>query len=264
MKVKQTLLGIFSVLIWTFFVLSCIFMFSIAFLIWLFTLSFDRRLKALHLFSSFWGSIYIWINPLWPARISGRRHIRRGAAYIMVSNHQSMLDILLLYGLFRHFKFLSKSENFHIPIIGWLMRLNRYPEITRGSKESKLKLFDDIGKILGEGSSVLVFPEGTRYPGGYLGPFMNGAFRMALDSRVPILPIVLDGTALALPKKGFVLPGRRKIRLRVLREIPYGDFKDMSVKEVTGMVREMMEHAYSDLQQETGVMVPGSKKDRPL
>ena len=180
----------------------------------------------------------------------------------MVSNHQSMLDILFLYGLFRHFKFLSKSENFRIPIIGWLMRLNRYPEIIRGSKESKLRLFDDIKKILGEGSSVLVFPEGTRYPGGCLGPFRNGAFRMALDSRVPILPIVLDGTARALPKKGFILPGRRKIRLRVLREIPYEGFQGMTVNEVTDMVRKIMEDAYNDLHQETGVMTPGNKRDQ--
>ncbi len=252
MNVKRILLATYSVLLWIFFVLSSTLLILIALLIWLATILLDRRLHVLQMFSCFWGSLYIWVNPLWMTRIEGRKNIRRRTAYIMISNHQSMLDIPLLYSLFAHFKFLSKSENFRVPFVGWLMRLNRYPEIARGSRISKLKLFDDIKVILRQGSSVMIFPEGTRHPGGYLGPFREGAFRMALDNRVPILPIVLDGTARALPKKGFIIPGRSDIRLRVLEEIPYSAFSGMQVKEITAMVREIMEAAHKDLQLRTG------------
>ena len=254
MSVKHISLAIYSVLLWVFFVLSSALLICLACIIWTVTILFDRRLHVLQLFSCFWGSLYIWVNPLWMVRKKGRKNIRRRTAYIVVSNHQSMLDIPLLYSLFFHFKFLSKSENFRLPFVGWLMRLNRYPEIARGSKISKLQLFERIKELINQGSSVMIFPEGTRYPGGYLGPFREGAFRMALDNRAPILPIVLDGTARALPKKGFVIPGRSDIRLRVLEEIPYSAFSGMQVREISVLVREKMETAYQELQKEPGTL----------
>lgn len=250
MKSDHIILAVFSVLLWTFFTLSCVFMFVLAFIVWMFTVFLDRRLRALHLFSSFWGSVYIWINPLWRVRITGKEHIEKGRACIMVSNHQSILDILLLYGLFTHFKFLSKSENFRIPVIGWLMRLNRYPEIIRGNPRSKQELFTRVRDLLSEGSPVLVFPEGTRHPGGALGPFREGAFRMALENGVPIQPMVLEGTGRAVPRKGFILPGRTRIRLRVLEVIPNSVFTGQTPGEVAALVRSRMEGAYRELQDE--------------
>jgi len=244
-------LATYSVLLWTFFVLSSTVLTFVALFIWLITILIDRRLHVLQMLSCFWGAIYIWVNPLWKVRKKGRKKIRRRTAYIIVSNHQSMLDIPVLYSLFVHFKFLSKSENFRLPFVGWVMRLNRYPEITRGSKASSLKLFDHIRVLIDQGSSVMIFPEGTRHPGGYLGPFREGAFRMALDNRAPILPIVLDGTARALPKKGFIIPGSSDIRLQVLEEIPYEDFSGMQVREVMAMVREKMEAGYKELQEQS-------------
>jgi 1-acyl-sn-glycerol-3-phosphate acyltransferase len=261
MSAKHIILAVYSVLLWAFFVFSSTLLIILACIIWTASILFDRRLHILQLFSCFWGSLYIWVNPLWRVRKKGRKNIKRRTAYIVVSNHQSMLDIPLLYNLFFHFKFLSKSENFRVPFVGWLMRLNRYPEIERGSKISKLKLFDRIKELISQGSSVMIFPEGTRYPGGYLGPFREGAFRMALDNRAPILPIVLDGTARALPKKGFVIPGRSDIRLQVLEEIPYEAFSGMQVREISALVREKMETTYKELQNELGTAVAPDEQE---
>lgn len=250
MDLKRINLAVFSVLLWIFFFLSCIVMFALAFILWIVTVGMDRRLRALHLFSSFWGSLYVWINPLWHVRITGREHIIRNRACIMVSNHQSMLDILLLYGLFTHFKFLSKAENFRIPIIGWLMRLNRYPEIIRGDPASRQALFTRVRELLAEGSPVLIFPEGTRHPDGVMGPFREGAFRMALDNAVPILPMVLEGSAGAVPRKGLVLPGRTRIRLRILEAVPYSEYSGSTPVEVASLVRDRMVAAHRELQDE--------------
>ena len=93
----------------------------------------------------------------------------------------------------------------------------------------------------------MIFPEGTRYPGGSLGRFMEGAFRMAKDNQADIIPLVLDGTARALPKKGAILTGFADIRVRVLDPIPFEDFKHESVALLLARVREGMQEAYHEL-----------------
>jgi 1-acyl-sn-glycerol-3-phosphate acyltransferase len=120
-----------------------------------------------------------------------------------------------------HFKWVAKAELFRIVCIGWNMSLNRYIRLRRGDPGSIKRMMDDAERTLAEGSSLMIFPEGTRSPDGHLKAFKHGAFTLALRGRVPLLPIVVEGTANALPKRGFVLQGRHEIRVRVLPEIPY-------------------------------------------
>ncbi|MCK4747423.1 MAG: 1-acyl-sn-glycerol-3-phosphate acyltransferase [Bacteroidales bacterium] len=242
---KKTGLIIYSSLLWTFFLISSIVHLAIALLVWIITRWFDKRLIVLHLWSCFWGSWYIWFNPLWRVRVAGRRKIPWRRPCILVSNHQSMLDILVLYHLFVPYKWVSKKENFSIPIVGWNMRLNDYLEIERGHKNSLIKFMQKAGQIIRQGNSILMFPEGTRYPGGSLGPFKEGAFKLALDHHVDIIPILLDGTAKALPKKGAILTGFANIRVRVLDAIPYSTFAGKSPRELLIQVREMMSEEYA-------------------
>jgi 1-acyl-sn-glycerol-3-phosphate acyltransferase len=244
---KKAGLIIYSVLLWTFFLATAVVMIIIDLVVWSITRWFDQRLVVLHLFSCFWGSLYIWFNPLWRVRIKGRRNIPWRRSCVIVSNHQSMLDILVLFHLFVPYKWVSKKENFRIPLIGWNMRLNDYLEIQRGQKNSLEQLMKKASKFLEMRSSVLIFPEGTRYPGGRLGPFREGAFRMALDNKVDIVPIVLDGTAKALPKKGAILKGFARINVRVLEPIPFSLFSDMSPRELQIHVRDLMTGTYAHL-----------------
>jgi 1-acyl-sn-glycerol-3-phosphate acyltransferase len=157
----------------------------------------------------------------------------------MVANHQSLLDILVLFRLFRHFKWVSKIENFRVPFIGWNMRLNRYIELRRGDRESVERMMQACERTLAEGNSIMMFPEGTRSPDGRLRAFKPGAFTLALGSRVPLLPIVVEGTAGALPKRGYVLKGRHAIRVRVLDAIPYKSFADLSVDTLTKRIHDL-------------------------
>src|SRR5690606_16085028 len=129
----------------------------------------------------------------------GREKIRRGETYVMVANHLSLLDILVLFRLFRHFKWVSKIENFRIPFIGWNMRLNRYIPLRRGDRTSVIQMMAACEETLASGSSIMMFPEGTRSLTGELKEFKTGAFELALKTRRPILPILLAGTANALP-----------------------------------------------------------------
>jgi 1-acyl-sn-glycerol-3-phosphate acyltransferase len=229
---------LFSTLFWTFLVTSSFVMYPIAVLIWALTSPFDRRKRLLHQFTCFWASLYTWFNPAWPVRVEGREKVRPGATYLMVANHQSLLDILVLFRTFVHFKWLSKIENFRVPLIGWNMTLNRYIKLKRGDAASIQQMFESCRRTLCEGSSIMVFPEGTRSPDGRIRDFKTGAFELAKSTQTPILPIVLDGTANALPKRGFVLQGRHRIRLTILDEISPESFAHESVDQLTARVRE--------------------------
>jgi 1-acyl-sn-glycerol-3-phosphate acyltransferase len=244
---KKAGLFIYSFYLWLVFLLTSTAYLLPAALLRILTGWFDKRLLLLHLFSCFWGSCYIWLNPLWRVRISGRGKIPWRRPCVIVSNHQSMADIVVLYNLFVPYKWVSKTENYRLPFVGWLMRLNRYLEVDRRDPDSLDKLNRDAAYHVSRGSSILIFPEGTRYPGGSLGRFMEGAFRIALENKVDIVPVVLDGTAKALPKKGAVLTGFANIRARVLDIIPYESFKEKTIPELKTEVREEMLREYEIL-----------------
>jgi len=164
--------------------------------------------------------------------VEGREKIDRDTAYVMVANHQSLLDILVFFRLFTHFKWVSKIENFRVPVVGWNMSLNRYIKLRRGDKPSVEEMMAACERTLAGGNSVMMFPEGTRSPDGKLKTFKHGAFTLAKRMGTPLLPIVIDGTAHALPKRGFVLRGTYHIRIRVLDEILPASFAHKSVEEL--------------------------------
>ena len=219
--------------------LSSAVLFCVAVVIWLLTFLFDRRLVILHRFTSLWASLYLFLMPAWSVSITGREHIRK-KTYVVVSNHQSLLDILVAFRIFFHFKWVSKSEIFNIPFIGWNMRLNRYIRLVRDSAQSRRQMIRDCNRALISGSSVFIFPEGTRSKNGRLRPFKPGAFLLARENKLPILPIVINGTKEALPKNSLNFHGKHEIRVKVLEEIPYEMLEDGSVEENAAMVREMI------------------------
>jgi 1-acyl-sn-glycerol-3-phosphate acyltransferase len=231
---------ILSTVFWLFLTVSSILLFPVAVLIWALTAPFDRRLVWLHRFTCFWASLYTWLNPAWPVRIEGRHHMRRDEAYVMVANHLSLLDILVLFRLFTHYKWVSKIENFRVPFIGWNMSMNRYIKLRRGDRRSVVQMMKQCRKALGEGSSIMMFPEGTRSPNGRMRSFKTGAFELALDAKRPILPIVIQGTSNALPKRGFVLRGRHPITVQILPELPHESFAGESPEALTDRVRQII------------------------
>jgi 1-acyl-sn-glycerol-3-phosphate acyltransferase len=229
-----------SVLFWIFITSSSVLMFPVALLCWALTLPFDRRKVILHRLTCFWASLYTWLNPAWPVTVMGREKIDPKETYVMVANHQSLLDIFVLFRIFRHFKWVSKVENFRIPFIGWNMRLNGYIELKRGDRSSVAVMLRTCRENLAAGNSIMMFPEGTRSLTGKLRGFKSGAFDLAQDAKRPLLPIVVHGTASALPKRGFILQGRHQIVIEVLDPIAYPDFAEEDAEDFMLRVRELI------------------------
>lgn len=138
------------------------------------------------------------LNPLWRFRTHGTLPDDPRRPYVVVANHESFVDILLISHLPWEMKWLSKSEFFKIPIVGWLMRLAGDVPLERGSSKAAVTAMLACGDRLDQRVSVMIFPEGTRSSSGELGEFKDGAFRLAIDKQVPIVPLVVHGTRSAL------------------------------------------------------------------
>ena len=229
-----------SLVFWAFVGLSSILLFPVAVLIWAVTAPFDPRRRALHQFTCFWASLYTWLNPMWPVTVRGREHLDPATTTVMVANHLSLLDILVLFRLFTPFRWVSKAEVFTVPLIGWNMSLNRYIKLKRGDGASVRAMLAESEASLRLGSSLMIFPEGTRSPSGDLRAFKAGAFDLAKRIPVPIVPIVVEGTHDALPKHGFVLRGRHPIRVTVLPPVPAETVAAMDVADLTAHVRSLI------------------------
>ena len=165
------------------------------------------------------GVLMATLNPLWQFRISGTMPKDPRRPYLVVSNHESFVDILLISHLPWEMKWLSKAELFRIPVLGWLMRLAGDIPVDRGNARAAAEAMLRCKEILKEEKvSVIIFPEGTRSETDEMLPFKDGAFRLAIDAGVDILPLAVSGAATALRKHDWRL-GRSVAEVRVLEPV---------------------------------------------
>ncbi len=209
-------LRLVSTYCWALIGLTCPIFFVGAAVIWLVTLPFDKRKVVLHFYSSAWASFYLVANPMWRVRVKGREHLPWRGGAVLVANHASLIDILVLFALMRPYKWVSKAENFKLPFVGWNMHMNDYVPLVRGDRESVITMLAHCSRHLRAGSPVLFFPEGTRSKDGRLKPFKEGAFELSVEHGVSIIPIAVHGTGRALPKHGMVLEEHVDARVEIL------------------------------------------------
>jgi 1-acyl-sn-glycerol-3-phosphate acyltransferase len=187
--------------------------------VWLVTAPFDpSRYWAGYLFRKL-PVVHQRLNPLWTFRVAGTMPANPRTPYVVVSNHESFVDILLISHLPWEMKWLSKKEMFRIPVGGWLMRMARDIELDRGDRDSANTALATCRDRLDDHVSVMIFPEGTRSTSGDLLPFKDGAFRLAIEAGVPVLPLAVHGTATALRKHDW-RQGRSTAEVHVLEPVP--------------------------------------------
>jgi len=193
-------LALYNALYWPYMLVSCSVLFFPALLLWLLTF-WDPKRRWLAKYTSIWGAHYLAWAPFASVRVEGLEHADPERPCVYVVNHQSMVDILAVFATRLPYLWVSKVENFYVPFLGWNMWLNGYVPLKRGFLPSILRMVRSCLKKLAEGHSLCVFPEGTRSPDGNLIDFYRGAFWVATKCRVPIVPIIVEGTGAILPKK---------------------------------------------------------------
>jgi len=195
-------------------------LFVAAGLLFLATAPFDPDRRVLHAFVCRVCHAYLHVNPFWRVRVEGRERIPKGAS-VLVANHQSLADVATCMGLHRPFKFVSKASLFSVPLLGWAMSMLRYIRLDRGRPHSTRRMLDECRIWLRRGMAVLMFPEGTYAPDAPLLHFKPGAFVLARDERVPLVPVLLTGTRDLLLGDGPWMAPRADIRVRVLDPVEF-------------------------------------------
>ena len=193
-------LASYNAVYWPYLLLSCTVLFFPALLLWALTF-WDPKRRWLAKYTSIWGAHYLAWAPFASVRVEGLEHAPRERPCVYVVNHQSMVDILAVFASRLPYLWVSKVENFYAPFLGWNMWLNGYVPLKRGFLPSILRMVRTCLAKLDAGHSLCVFPEGTRSPDGNLIDFHRGAFWVATKRRVPIVPIIVEGTGAILSKK---------------------------------------------------------------
>ncbi len=200
---------------------------------------FDKKRVVVHKISVWITDAVFGLSGI-KRRVIGMENIDPNASYVMVLNHNSMADIITIYNLPLVFKWVSKREVYRIPIIGRLLFAHGDIVINRASTKEAMNLVHTKGKEwLAKGASVSIFPEGTRSKDREIHNFKAGAFILAKDAGVPILPIVLDNTD-KMMRKGFFMNWSNKITIRILPPIPAEEVSKRDIKDVMAEVRTSM------------------------
>ena len=195
--------------------------------------------------------VHAHLTPLWRFRTSGTLPDDMRRPYVVVSNHESFVDILLISHLPTEMKWMSKVENLRIPFMGWMMRLARDIPLERGDATSAAKALEASSERLNSNVSVMIFPEGTRSKTGELREFKSGAFRLAIQHQVPILPLAVYGTSDALRTHDWRL-GYAEAEVRVLDPISTEGLTMDDMPALRTQVRDIIIAARDDLRREHG------------
>ncbi len=208
-----------SLLIWIWIAVATLVFTLMVGLSTLLTAPFDRTRRVPQRITAAWAGAILWANPFWRLTVVGQQHLPRRGAYMLVSNHASLADIIVLYQLKSPFKWIAKDSLFRVPLLGWSMRWAGNIRLVRGSQRSIRASFMQALQCLKTGMPVMAFPEGTRSRTGQLGPFKRGPFQLAVKAAVPVIPVVVCGTRdIIAPHSWTFLPAKR-MNIRVLPAI---------------------------------------------
>ncbi len=247
---RSFFLKTYSILAWITMGLTSVIITPFFLLVWASTCWWDRRRLAAHYMGTFWAWHYQSLIPFWQLSLKGREKIPRKRPVVMIANHRSLVDILALYKIRRPFKWTSKAENFKLPFVGMVLSLTNSIRITRESLRAGAQFMEQAEAEMRKGSSILLFPEGTRSKDLRMRPFKEGAFVLAKRMQCGIIPIVHTGSERAFDKGSWVLKGRCHIRIQVLDEIPAEVICQTDIKKLMAMIREKMEQGIRELEKE--------------
>ncbi len=195
--------------------------------------------RAAHNFGIFWGKSCLWLAGL-TLRIRGTENLPGEGPAIYASNHQSNFDIPILYaGLPIQFRWLAKHELFKIPLFGAAMKHSGYIPIDRSDRRKAMESLDMAARKIKDGTSVIIFPEGTRTPDGMVQPFKKGALLLAAKAKVPVVPITIKGSFEVQSKNSLkIKPG--PLELIISPPIATEDMKSRDIEALTRRIHDII------------------------
>lgn len=193
--------------------------------------------------------VVVKLTPRWRFDVRGPRPDNPRLPYVVVANHESFADIMLLSHLPWEMKWLSKVGIMRLPILGWVMWAAHDVPVHRGHAASARKALAACHRRLRGKVSVMIFPEGTRSKTAEMLPFKDGAFRLAIDAGVPILPLAVYGTRTAIAKHDWRIAPAHAV-VEILEPEPTAGLTQADVSALKARVRERIGAARDRLKAE--------------
>lgn len=206
---------------------------------------FPFREEMVHAQCFWWSDAIIALNPYWAISIKGLENIDPSKTYVIVANHQSLADIVIIYQTRMYFKWVAKEELLKVPFIGGLLWVNKHIMVSKGDFGSIKEVYRRAAEYLKRGTSMLFFPEGTRSSTDQMGEFQNGAFKLAIKEGKSVLPVFIGGTREAIPKGGFIFKTKVSGRLVVLPPIDTSSLKIADYAALRDLVRGKLQNVAS-------------------
>lgn len=236
-----------TILYYIFTLLQVSVLFVLSIIVLAVTYPFDKSRRWVHECSRWICGLLYGVPPFIRRTIDGVENIDKNKAYVMVLNHNSGFDIFAAYKIPLNFRWVSKREVFRVPFMGPLLTIHGDIPIERGNASEAMAKMLRLGKLwLGRGVSVAIFPEGTRSKTGQINRFKAGAFNLAKEAEVEILPIVMTGTN-EFFRKGWLVNWRNRVGIRVLPPVPVEQIRAMEVKELMQQTQKRMVEALAQL-----------------
>lgn len=172
--------------------------------------------------------------------VKGLSNLKSGRSYIYMVNHMSNFDIPVLQAYLPvQFRWLAKAELYKIPIFGYAMKRVGYISIDRSDRKSAIESLNKAAQIIRDGMSVVIFPEGTRSRTNDVQPFKKGGFILAIDSGVPIIPVIIHGTGQIMPKnKILIKPGN--VILEISQPVSTSDYTRKTKDDLMKKIRDII------------------------
>lgn len=252
---------ILSAVIWVLFVLLIIVWLPLTTLVWLF----DRDPAKYYT-----GAFFRWLahpirvlGPSWRIHLDGIRITEPRRPYVVVANHQSVLDIPFLALMPLEAKWVAKEKLFRLPVLGWMMRLAGDIALDRSSARSGIQALKTARLHLERKCSVFFFPEGTRSEDRRVYAFNDGAFHIAIKAQVPVLPLAIEGASDCLPKHSWIFGEPHDVLVRILPPVETTGMTSRDVPVLRERVRSLIIAQIAEWQGRPAAEIDAAGVDRP-
>lgn len=195
-----------------------------------------------------WWSKFVCFITLCPVKVKGRENLKKNQSYIFVANHQGAYDIFLIYG-FLHIpiKWVMKQSLRKIPFVGKACEMAGFIFVDSSSPKAAANTIHKAEEKLKNGASIAIFPEGSRSWTGKLDKFKKGAYQMAIDLELPIVPVTINGSYDVMPR-GKLLINPHEMELIIHKPIETKNLKTENLREVTLNIRKLVEESKCEIE----------------
>lgn len=193
-----------------------------------------NRSASMLVVQRWWSPVLLWAGG-GTLEVSGLENLVKGQPYIFVSNHQSTIDIPVLFmAIPWDTRFVAKKALKYVPMLGWYMWAAKFVFVDRANHREAVRSLDEAGAQIRGGISIIVFPEGTRSDDRRVHPFKKGPFALAMKARVPVVPVAIEGSGVLMPKNSWnITPGPIKVLVgKPIAPEHFEDNRDLLIREV--------------------------------